>query len=124
MRNKPAPLSPLTPASTPAFKDMNGPPSTPRLYQGLCQDVFAPDQTDAFEARDDRPLLHSMETAGIPWPSSCRNGTCRSCIGRLLAGQIRYAIEWPGLSREEKEEGYVLPCAAYPCSDVSLRAGY
>jgi hypothetical protein len=33
-------------------------------------------------------------------------------------------MEWPGLSREEKEEGYVLPCAAYPCSDVVLHEGY
>ena len=34
---------------------------------------------------------------------------------------MRYEIEWPGLSAEEKDEGYVLPCVAFPCSDVVLR---
>jgi ferredoxin len=93
-------------------------------HRGMCQDAFAPEQRLAFEACSDRPLLHSMEAAGIPWPSSCRNGTCRTCVGRLLSGSVRYEMEWPGLSREEKEEGYVLPCAAYPCSDVVLHEGY
>lgn len=98
--------------------------SARKPHLGMCQDTFAPEQRQAFEAWNDRPLLHSMEAAGIPWPSSCRNGTCRTCVGRLLSGGVRYELEWPGLSREEKEEGYVLPCAAYPCSDVVLREGY
>ncbi|EYC52117.1 ferredoxin [Hylemonella gracilis str. Niagara R] len=93
-------------------------------FQGRCQDAFDLTQETVFDAWRDRPLLHAMEAAGIPWPSSCRNGTCRTCVGRLLSGGVRYEIEWPGLSREEKDEGYVLPCAAYPCSDVVLREGY
>jgi hypothetical protein len=35
---------------------------------------------------------------------------------------VHYEIEWPGLSTEEKLEGYVLPCVAFPCSDVRLKA--
>jgi hypothetical protein len=45
---------------------------------------------------------------------------------RLLSGQIRYRIEWPGLSSDEKKDGYILPCIAYPQSDLVLeepRAG-
>jgi ferredoxin len=61
-----------------------------------------------------------MEQAGIDWPSSCRNGTCRTCFSKMTRGEVRYEIEWPGLSADEKEAGYVLPCVAYPCSDVSL----
>jgi ferredoxin len=80
------------------------------------------DQT--FDAWPDCPLLQSMEEGGVDWPSSCRNGNCRTCIGQLVSGQVRYEIEWPGLTREEKEEGYVLPCVAHPCSDVVLREGY
>ena len=70
------------------------------------------------------PLLLSLEMGGSNWPSSCRNGTCRTCIGQLESGHVRYAVEWPGLSNEEQGEGYVLPCVAYPCSDVVLRQGY
>ena len=63
----------------------------------------------------------AAEAAGWDWPSSCRNGTCRTCLGHLVEGTVRYAIEWPGLTAEEKEEGCVLPCVAYPASDVVLQ---
>jgi ferredoxin len=76
-----------------------------------------------FDAWTHQPLLASMEQAGIDWPSSCRNGTCRTCFSKMTRGEVRYEIEWPGLSAEEKETGYVLPCVAYPCSDVVLHPG-
>ncbi len=66
------------------------------------------------------PLLLAAEMAGVPLPSSCRNGTCRTCICRLVEGEIRYLIDWPGLLPEEKAEGWVLLCVAYPLSDVVL----
>ncbi len=77
----------------------------------------------SFAAPADRPLLLSAELAamdGLKMDSSCRNGTCRTCICQLLAGHITYRIEWPGLSPDEKQEGYILPCVAYPVSDVVL----
>jgi ferredoxin len=74
----------------------------------------------SFDAWTDRPLLQSLESGGIDWPSSCRNGTCRTCIAKLESGQVRYEIAWPGLSAEEKAEGWILPCVAHPCSDVCL----
>ncbi|WP_076997402.1 2Fe-2S iron-sulfur cluster-binding protein [Variovorax sp. KK3] len=77
-----------------------------------------------FETEPDRTLLQSAEAAGIELPSSCRNGTCRTCICRLLDGQVRYRIEWPGLSREEKAEGWILPCVAEPVGDVRLDVPY
>jgi ferredoxin len=83
-------------------------------------------ETDGLQvdAGDSDVLLLSLEMGGSNWPSSCRNGTCRTCIGQLQSGEVRYAVEWPGLSSEEQAEGYVLPCVAYPCSDVVLRQGY
>jgi len=35
---------------------------------------------------------------------------------------VRYRIEWPGLSREEKAEGWILPCVAEAASDVVIEA--
>jgi ferredoxin len=75
------------------------------------------------DAPDNQPLLISLEQGGSNWMSSCRNGTCRTCIGKLEAGKVRYEIEWPGLSTEEMDEGYALPCVAYPCSDVVINPG-
>lgn len=94
-------------------------PTNPLFYNGLVEAFDQP-----FDAWVDRPLLQSMESGGVDWPSSCRNGTCRTCIGQLVSGTVRYEVEWPGLLPEEKEQGYVLPCVAHPCSDVVLREGY
>jgi ferredoxin len=73
-----------------------------------------------FAAPTGQPLLRSAEVAGIALSSSCRNGTCRACLRPLHGGQVRYAIAWPGLLPEEKAGGWVLPCVAYPVSDVVL----
>ena len=71
-------------------------------------------------AQADTTILHAAEHAGINLPSSCRNGTCRTCICRLAAGSVRYLVEWPGLSFDEKREGYVLPCVAVQQGDVTV----
>lgn len=73
-----------------------------------------------FDAGPDTTVLVAAEQAGIRLPSSCRNGTCRTCLRQLAAGAVRYRIEWPGVSREERAEGWFLPCVAYPCSDLVI----
>ena len=73
-----------------------------------------------FPASAGQPLLLSAAEAGIALPSSCRNGTCRTCICRIKSGAVRYRIEWPGLSAEEKAEGWILPCVAQPMADLTL----
>jgi len=75
----------------------------------------------AFPARADESLLKAGLRALVAMRSSCRSGSCRSCICRLVEGEIAYEIEWPGLLAEEKREGWILPCVARPLSDVVLR---
>ena len=67
-------------------------------------------------------VLAALEAAGFTLPNSCRNGTCRTCLCRLESGSVRYLVEWPGLSIEEKRDNYLLPCVAVPATDVVLRA--
>ena len=77
-----------------------------------------------FEAPAGLSLLEAAELAGEPglqMVSSCRNGTCRTCICQLSSGEVTYRIEWPGLSFEEKRQGFILPCVAYPMSDVVIQ---
>lgn len=93
---------------------MNAQDTPPFFIASLASDG---QQVDAWTHQ---PLLASLEQGGVDWPSSCRNGTCRTCIGQVVSGSVRYDIEWPGLSAEEKAEGYALPCVAFPCSDVVL----
>lgn len=70
----------------------------------------------------EQPLIAGARAAGIALPSSCRNGTCRACICLLVSGQVVYRIEWPGLSADEKREGWILPCVAHPVADVTVYA--
>lgn len=62
--------------------------------------------------------MQAAQAAGIELPSSCRNGTCRTCLCRLRSGTVAYAIAWPGVSAEERADGYFLPCAASATSDL------
>ncbi|MEY4883612.1 MAG: hypothetical protein RIS34_1466 [Pseudomonadota bacterium] len=89
---------------------------TPPFFTALVE----PD-AQTCDAWTNQPLLMSLEQGGMDWPSSCRNGTCRTCMTQLEGGQVRYDIEWPGLSAEEKLAGYILPCVAFPCTDLVLR---
>ncbi|WP_233867413.1 2Fe-2S iron-sulfur cluster-binding protein [Paraburkholderia adhaesiva] len=73
-----------------------------------------------FEAPPELTLLEAAGFAGIHLPRLCRNGTCRTCICRVVSGKVRFTIEWPGLSREEKAEGYVLTCVAIAQTDLVL----
>lgn len=75
----------------------------------------------AFEAPDSLTVLEAASFANLRLPRMCRNGTCRTCLCRLTAGRIRYTIEWPGVSAEEKAEGYILPCVAVAESDLVLQ---
>lgn len=73
-----------------------------------------------FQAPPDLPVLLAAERTGLAMESSCRNGTCRSCICLMESGQVGYRIAWPGLSADEKREGWILPCVAYAASDLVL----
>lgn len=78
---------------------------------------------EAFDAPAGQTLLLAGLAAGVALPWSCRTGTCRTCIAQLLEGRIEHRIPWPGLSREEKAEGFILPCVAEPRSDVTITCG-
>ena len=74
-----------------------------------------------FSCPPDQTVLLAALAEGLKLPHSCRNGTCRACIARLIEGRIEYRIEWPGLSREEKDGGFILPCVALPRSDLKIQ---
>lgn len=85
-------------------------------YETVCYAAQIAPEDAHFDAPPDLPLLVSAEHAGRLLASSCR-----TCICLLVSGQVAYRIAWPGLSAEEKAEGYILPCVAYPVSDVVMR---
>jgi len=72
----------------------------------------------SFPSTDQTTILEAAALGGLRLPSSCRNGTCRACLCHLVNGTVRYRIDWPGLSADEKADGWILPCVALPTSDL------
>jgi ferredoxin len=75
---------------------------------------------ETFEAPAGLTVLEAAGFSNVRLPRSCRNGTCRTCLCRLVAGRVSYRIEWPGLTKEEIAEGLVLPCVAIAETDLVL----
>ncbi|PQA79193.1 2Fe-2S iron-sulfur cluster-binding protein [Rhodoferax sp. TS-BS-61-7] len=93
----------------------SNPSSTP--LPAVFQVRIAPDGW-VFAATPAQSVLQAGLAAGVELESSCRNGTCRTCLCRLVQGEVAYAIDWPGVSADEKAEGWFLPCVAQARSDL------
>jgi ring-1,2-phenylacetyl-CoA epoxidase subunit PaaE len=65
------------------------------------------------------PYKAILETAldqGIDLPYSCQSGLCTACRGKALSGKVKLDEE-EGLSKSERDEGYVLTCVGHPLTD-------
>lgn len=69
-----------------------------------------------FKVEPNRTILETALDAGIDLPYSCQNGLCTACRGKALSGQVKLDEE-EGLSKSEREEGYVLTCVGHPMTD-------
>ncbi len=77
-----------------------------------------------FPVEDTESVLDAaLREKGSILPYGCRNGTCGSCMGKLLSGEVAYPEGRPaGLSEREQAEGKALLCQARPCSDLVIEA--
>lgn len=65
-------------------------------------------------------ILTAAARQGIALPSSCLEGSCTTCTGRVLAGEVEQDRAL-ALRDEEKARGFVLLCVARPRSDCVVR---
>lgn len=77
-----------------------------------------------FQVADHESVLDAaLREKGSVLPYGCRNGTCGSCMGKLLSGQVVYPEgRPPALSEREETEGKALLCQARPASDLIIEA--
>ena len=75
----------------------------------------------SFELIGDQTLLEFAETLGISIPYSCRQGQCGTCATRLLQGSVTMQTE-DGLSAEQKQAGFILPCVTRLQGSITIDA--
>ncbi|MGB8538459.1 MAG: 2Fe-2S iron-sulfur cluster binding domain-containing protein [Acidobacteriaceae bacterium] len=56
-------------------------------------------------------LLDLAEKNGVRIPYGCRQGLCGACATRVVSGAVQMDVE-AGLTAEQKDTGYVLPCVS------------
>jgi ferredoxin-NADP reductase len=64
-------------------------------------------------------LLDLAERNGVLIPFGCRQGQCGTCATRVLSGTVQMDVE-AGLTAEQKNAGYVLPCVSRAKGTVVL----
>jgi ferredoxin-NADP reductase len=67
-----------------------------------------------------KTLLEAAESAGAQIQSLCRSGVCGTCKTRLISGDVEFSSD--ALDPEDLEQGYILPCVAWPTGDCNLEA--
>jgi glycine betaine catabolism B len=67
-------------------------------------------------------ILEVAQQEGINMRSGCLQGVCGVCKTRKQKGEIRYEAEPNGLEQNDGEQGFILPCVAYPLNEVEIVA--
>lgn len=75
-----------------------------------------------FVAEGDESILDAALRQGYTLPYNCRNGSCTTCVGRIVSGDVEYQDDYPGLEQIDVAGGEALFCQAKPKTDLVIES--
>ena len=76
-----------------------------------------------FEVSGETSILDAALNEGLILKHSCREGTCGSCKGKVVSGEVNHGDSDEALlTADEREDGYALFCCARAASDLVIEA--
>ena len=92
--------------------------------------VTVVDSAAGFEASFDvapgETVLEAALRASVDLPYSCRSGTCRTCLSRVVSGHIEHDPDYADelfIEDDEVAEGYRLLCSSLAYADSVIDVG-
>jgi len=75
------------------------------------------------EVAEGETILDAALRQGVVLPYSCRAGTCSTCKGRVISGEVALGeYQKEALPDRERDHGYALLCQARALSDLEVEA--
>lgn len=74
----------------------------------------------SFPQPENDTILGAAEKSGIALAYSCRTGRCSTCKCKVISGDTVPLVDEIGLSKKEKDEGWILACVRSANSHIEI----